>query len=179
MSEKSTGQCLCGAVRFEFDGAPAKVGFCHCKMCRRWSGGAPFTAFHAAVRLLAEDSLRWRKSSKWGERGFCGECGTPLFWRAADMPEWGVSAGALDDERNLTVGRHIYIDEKPDFYDFVDDAPRFTGAQFIAKTLAEATPRSNEELLQNTIAKIREQKGDDFADEVVRMLALLVPQAQK
>ena len=175
MSEKSTGQCLCGAVRFEFDGAPAKVGFCHCKMCRRWSGGAPFTAFHAAVRLLAEDSLRWRKSSEWGERGFCGECGTPLFWRAAGMPEWAVSAGALDDEKNLAVEKHIYIDDKPGFYDFADDAPRFTGAQFTAEVLAELAPRFGEGFLQDALAKARAQNGDVFADEVARLIA----QAQK
>ena len=144
-------------------------------MCRRWSGGAPFTAFHAAVRLLAEDSLRWRKSSEWGERGFCGECGTPLFWRAAGMPEWAVSAGALDDEKNLAVEKHIYIDDKPDFYDFADDAPRFTGAQFTAKILAELAPRFGEGFLQDALAKARAQNGDGFADEVARRIA----QAQK
>ena len=175
MSEKSTGQCLCGAVRFEFDGVPTTVGFCHCKMCRRWSGGAPFAAFPAAVRLLTEDSLRWHKSSEWAERGFCGECGTPLFWRMADMPEWGVSAGTLDNEKNLTVAKHIYIDDKPDFYDFSDDAPRFTGAQFTAEVLTALATRFGEGFLQGALAKARAKNGDGFADEVAR----LVTQAQK
>ena len=171
MSEKSTGQCLCGAVRFEFDGAPAKVSFCHCKMCRRWCGGAPFASFFAIVRLLAKDSLRWRKSSELVERGFCGECGTPLFWNARSMSGWSISAGALDDERNLAVGRHIYIDEKPDFYDFVDDAPRFTREQFIANILAEMAAHLDEKNWQSMLAKVRAQHGDRFANEVERLVA--------
>lgn len=171
MSEKTTGRCLCGAVRFEFDGAPGGIGFCHCKMCRRWSGGAPFAAFQAAPRLLAAESLRWHKSSEWGERGFCRECGTPLFWRAAGVSEWAISAGALDDEKGLAVAKHIFIDDKPDFYDFADDAPRSTGAEFTAGVLLDLSSRFGEDFLRDALAKTRAHHGDRFAGEVERLVA--------
>ena len=87
------------------------------------------------------------------------------------MPEWGVSAGALDDEKNLTVEKHIYIDDKPDFYDFVDGARE----QFMANILAEMATHLDEKSWQSMLAKARAQYGDGFADEVARLIA----QAQK
>ncbi|MGI9296667.1 MAG: GFA family protein, partial [Gammaproteobacteria bacterium] len=89
------GRCLCGAVRFTTP-APQKITLCHCGMCRRWGGGLPLAGFVAKVSLSEGDALRWWKSSEWGERGFCGECGASLFWRAPEMDGWEVSAGAMD-----------------------------------------------------------------------------------
>ena len=34
------GGCLCGAVRYEIDGAGGGVSHCHCGMCRKASGAA-------------------------------------------------------------------------------------------------------------------------------------------
>src|SRR5579864_4310789 len=38
------GECFCGAVRIEANGAPEAMGYCHCRSCRSWSGG-PVNAF--------------------------------------------------------------------------------------------------------------------------------------
>jgi len=35
-----TGSCLCGAIRYEIDNAPALTGVCHCKNCQRQAGSA-------------------------------------------------------------------------------------------------------------------------------------------
>ncbi len=135
MTEKTRGGgCLCGAIRFEVALATAEFSICHCGMCRRWGGG-PFEAAHCAgaPTFTKEDGLVWYRSSDWGERGFCGRCGTNLFWRLADNHEvMAVSVEALDDADDLTLGRHIYIDSKPARYDFADDRPRVTEAEFMA-----------------------------------------------
>ncbi len=131
-----TAGCLCGAVRFEIPVPQAKFNVCHCGMCRRWAAG-PFFAVHCPAQAnFTEDSgLTWYRSSKWGERGFCGRCGTSLFWRLANDPAamLAVSAEAFDDADDLRLDRHIYADAKPARYAFADDRPRLTEAQCLAE----------------------------------------------
>jgi len=83
-SQKVTGGCMCGAVRYEAP-APHSVIYCHCKDCRRHSG-APVVSF---VGYLKSD-VKWTgearniyKSSEKIERGFCNKCGTPLTWEGS------------------------------------------------------------------------------------------------
>jgi len=137
---KRSGGCLCGAVRFEIALAAPEFSICHCGMCRRWCGG-PFEAAHcaSAPAFANDDGLVWYRSSDWGERGFCGRCGTSLFWRLADKPDVAaVSVEALDEASDLTLSRHIYIDRKPARYDFADDRPRVTEAEFLAEWQAKS-----------------------------------------
>src|ERR1043166_3407208 len=44
MTDKYKGSCFCGAVEIEVTGAPAAMGYCHCRSCRHWSAG-PVNAF--------------------------------------------------------------------------------------------------------------------------------------
>jgi hypothetical protein len=79
MSGKSGG-CLCRAVRFVAEGVEMEHHACHCGMCRKWAGGAPF--FGAAVQsvVFSGPELVRYASSEWAERGFCRVCGTSLFY---------------------------------------------------------------------------------------------------
>ena len=45
MTKKYTGQCVCGAVKFEFDKDPEFIANCHCLDCKRASGGEMATFF--------------------------------------------------------------------------------------------------------------------------------------
>lgn len=129
------GGCLCGAVRFAVPKPLPSVSVCHCDMCRRWNS-APMLAVHpdGEVALLSSETLTWFRSSDWAERGFCSKCGTSLFWRFSEEGgETVVAAGALDDQASLKgPGQHIFVDQKPTYYEFADDAPRLTGAEAIA-----------------------------------------------
>lgn len=130
------GACLCGAVRFSGGLAPGPgVHVCHCGMCRRWGGG-PFMAVHLAggVRVDAGEALVWHASSAHGERGFCNRCGTSLFWRVPGEPaDWAVNVHALDEDHGQTIAEHIWVDDRPGFYDFADTTPRLTAADFMAR----------------------------------------------
>jgi hypothetical protein len=93
-----TGGRQCGAVRYRLDAAPTGANVCHCRMCQK-AGGAPFMAF-AGVRLA---ELVWTRgapktvvSSAIAERGFCGDCVTPLTYRGAGRDRIGVTIGSLD-----------------------------------------------------------------------------------
>lgn len=136
----ATGRCLCGGVRFNIQDAPDTVSVCHCETCRRWSGG-PLMAVDTddALAFEADGPLVWYRSSDWAERGFCRTCGTSLFYRLVEQPgHVAISAGTLDDPGALArIERHIFVDEKPGFYEFADDTPRLTGAEAMAEFTGE------------------------------------------
>lgn len=131
---KQTGRCLCGKVRFEITKPTNVVGVCHCGMCRRWNGGPTF-ALQCGAKLVfeGEDNIVRYKSSDWAERGFCGTCGTNLFYHLVASGTYSVWAGALDDQSNLKLTTQIFIDEKPAWYDFANATENMTGAETFAK----------------------------------------------
>ena len=99
------GACLCGAVRFEFDGPLPKFYRCHCSLCRRQSG----TAGNAAT-LIAAERFRWlsgrREIGSWTKASgfrsdFCRACGSPVPNPLRGQPYLWVPAGLLDGEAAL------------------------------------------------------------------------------
>jgi hypothetical protein len=141
----STGQCLCGRVSYRGMGERGAIHVCHCADCRRWTGG-PFMGVEFSDGVTIDDpaAVRWYESSTWAMRGSCAVCGTALFYRLNAAPEnLVVTAGSLADQASVApIGEHIFIDSKPAYYEFADDAPRITGAETFARFLAaqEAKP---------------------------------------
>ena len=90
-SEKRSGGCICGAVRYDVHGAPLRVGLCHCLDCRKTSGSA-FVTF--AVWPRAAFSVTGDIASHAG-RNFCPLCGSRLFCLRPDEAE--IRVGSLDD----------------------------------------------------------------------------------
>ncbi len=131
------GQCLCGAVRFRGTPKAARgISVCHCGQCRRWGGGGPFMSvrFEGGVTFEADETLAWFRSSDHGERGFCARCGSSLFWRAPGQgDDVSASAAALPEDHGLQIGAHIWVEDKPGFYEFADDRPRLTAEQATAR----------------------------------------------
>jgi len=134
MSEHTrSGQCLCGKVKFTIVDPVDEVGACHCDMCRRWSSG-PFLALGGdyTVEFESEENIVLYRSSDWAERGFCGNCGTNLFYHLISMDQTILCAGALDDQSGLTFTDQVFIDEKPEFYSFANETKNMTGAELFA-----------------------------------------------
>lgn len=127
-----TGQCLCGAVTFSAENVEQHIHACHCSMCRKWSGSPAMAAGVGSVSFNGEDSITRYDSSEWAERGFCKQCGTNLFYHFKDAGQYIMWTGAFDDPSAFTLTGEIYIDEKPQGYDFAGDHPRLTGAEFMA-----------------------------------------------
>lgn len=71
-----------------------------------------------------------------------------MFWRLqrGDVP-WVVSVGCLEGQSDIELVRHVYIDEKPGYYDFKGSQPRLTAQQFTAQVLATMP------FVQRTMAK--------------------------
>ena len=56
-----TGGCLCGAVRYRYQGEPLSVGLCQCERCQRQSGSAFLIGviFPKAAVTIDSGKLRW------------------------------------------------------------------------------------------------------------------------
>jgi hypothetical protein len=127
------GRCLCGAVAFSADVAKLEVDACHCSMCRRWSAG-PYIGlpYDGEVAFRGSENIGVYKSSEWAERAFCKVCGSSLYYHLIGTDHYSFSASTLEDERGLVLTSQIFIDEKPDYYDFANDTPKLTGAEVFA-----------------------------------------------
>jgi hypothetical protein len=130
---RHSGRCLCGAVSFAGLGAPKGVHCCHCRDCARWNGG-PLMAVEFEGGIDASGPVRWYASSDWAERGSCEVCGSALLWCLRDGSLINVAVGALDDQSLFqSIESHIFVDSKPTYYEFADDSPRLTAAQFLER----------------------------------------------
>lgn len=121
------GGCLCGDVRYEVRGPLRDVVNCHCSMCQRLHGNfGPHTkARKVNITITKDDGLRWYKTSDIAKRGFCGTCSSSLFWEPFDLDATGIIAGSLDEPTGLRTIGHIFVGEKPDFYEINDELPQF------------------------------------------------------
>ncbi len=131
----SAGRCLCGAVRYEVRGPLRGVVVCHCEECRRWHGhaGAYTAAPREAFDVTDGGALRWvdsPRSVSRARRGFCGACGSSLFWDAPGRESLYVAAGTLDTPTGLTTLRHVYLEQAADYEELLDaDAARRRDAE--------------------------------------------------
>ncbi len=116
------GSCLCGGVRYEVSGPLRNVIACHCTQCRKQTGH--FMAATAArlehFRVTKSDELKWYASSAMAERGFCGACGSTLFWQGKGRDYVAIAAGTLDGDTNLRLEGHIFCADKGDYYQISD-----------------------------------------------------------
>jgi len=132
------GHCLCGAVTVEATPAKRHVEACHCTMCRQWGGVALLSVQCGSdVRIGGEEQVVRYRSSEWAERGFCGRCGSNLFYRFLPLGTYAVSAGVFPDEALLPLSEEIFIDQKPGYYAFDAESEKLTGAEVIAKAEEE------------------------------------------
>ena len=124
-----TGQCACGAVRYEVVGEPRRVSVCHCKDCQRRTGSAFGIACYflrASVRLLSGATRTYERRSDAGRRvrlRFCERCGTTVLWEAEVVPELvGIAAGTFDDTGWLAPKLHVWARSAQGWVRFPEDA---------------------------------------------------------
>ncbi len=119
----TTGGCLCGAVTYVVNGPLRDVIACHCSQCRKSSG------HHVAATSCHRDDIdvtgkvTWYQSSDPARRGFCGICGSNLFWDGAGV-NLSIFAGTLDGSTGIKMAGHIFCADKGDYYELDDDLPK-------------------------------------------------------
>lgn len=111
-----TGQCHCGAIRYQVAGDPLNHALCHCKDCRRHAG-APvvgWTMYPADALELLSGTPKVYASSGHGRRHFCGDCGTGLLYINEEMLPGliDVQSATYDDPDAIPAQAHIQTAER-------------------------------------------------------------------
>ena len=116
---KTTGGCLCGAVRYEIEGPLPAPSACHCAQCRRHHGALGVYTLAPADRykIKGNKNLAWYQSSSGIRRGFCRVCGSKLFWERVGSGQLDVTLGTIDEPTGLKVEKDIYLADAGDYYD--------------------------------------------------------------
>jgi hypothetical protein len=130
------GKCLCGKVEVE-TADKTDLGLCHCSMCRRWSGGPMFAVHCGSDVSFTGDAPSRYQSSDWAERGFCASCGTHLFYHLLPNNDYILPAGLFQDQ-DFQLSNEIFIDEKPEYYEFSNQTTKLTGQQVFEQFAPES-----------------------------------------
>ena len=107
--QQISGGCLCGRVRFRADGAPKRVGICHCLDCRKHHGAV----FYAAA-VYDEDHVTIQGETRHFEgRHFCPVCGSSVF--AVTDAEIELHLGALDEPSQFRPSYELWTERREDW----------------------------------------------------------------
>jgi hypothetical protein len=74
------GSCLCGAVRWQFEGEPDGATACNCTACRRYGLLWAYDYEGEGIKVSGKTQSYVRGRSL--EFHFCPTCGCIAFWRA-------------------------------------------------------------------------------------------------
>lgn len=119
------GKCLCESMTYEISGVARDVVNCHCSRCRRHTGHfMAATATEVDGIEISGDTLVWYDVTDQVQYGFCGRCGSSLFWRTERRPDLiSVAAGTLTPPTGLKTAAAIYTNYASDYHSFDDRIP--------------------------------------------------------
>jgi hypothetical protein len=132
MATTINGGCMCGAIRYECSAEPVMSVNCYCRDCQRATGSAM-----APVILVPKPGLRLIKgepkyytvkadSGNEVSRGFCTNCGSPMFSLLSGMPEViAIKAASLDDPSIYKPALNVFVASAPPWAPISKDIPGF------------------------------------------------------
>jgi hypothetical protein len=125
MSNRITGGCACGAVRYESNGAAEYSFHCHCRRCQRATGGGHASAFalpHDKVELTGEIKYFEQKADSGYATlsGFCPSCGSPISSETARAPERLYLHAATLDDPSIFQPTFVVFEEAAQPWDHID-----------------------------------------------------------
>jgi len=110
--------CLCGGIKLRTQGYHRNVQNCHCIQCMKTHGHyAAYTNVEEQnVKFLKKRTLKWFKSSKRAQRGFCNKCGASLFFKVIGAKTISIAAGMFNRPVKLKTTMNIFVKGKSDYY---------------------------------------------------------------
>lgn len=113
---KISGKCACGAVTYEISaGADIAVANCHCRACRRSTGGT-----YVTWATVPRSAFQWTgakpgiyKSNPRTRRYFCRSCGAQMALLTTREPKTiDVTVAAFDHADSYAPTRNIWLSRK-------------------------------------------------------------------
>lgn len=131
-SNPTTGQCLCGVVKFHISGEFESFFLCHCSRCRKDSGSA-----HSANLFSSTAKITWVS----GEaniktfhlpgtrhmKSFCSDCGSALPISQPEVGLLAVPAGSLDTPIDILPNAHICCSSRANWDEGLASIERIDG----------------------------------------------------
>ena len=113
-----TGSCHCGEISYTFKGEILRQINCHCKNCRKSSGG-PYLAdiFVSEGNLLIKGApMEYQHLADSGNqmtKKFCGNCGAQMFSLGSGRPGTvSIRGGTIDDLEIIQPAINIFVSSK-------------------------------------------------------------------
>lgn len=134
------GSCQCGAVRFHLKAGETKANVCHCRMCQRAAGNA-----FASLLMCDDAMLTWYgtpsvfASSSIAHRGFCGRCGTPMFYRQHGGPT-EIMSGCLPPDFPFQPVRNDGIESRHAWVNRIADLPDSPTREELTRATSHQAP---------------------------------------
>ncbi|KAH7119282.1 glutathione-dependent formaldehyde-activating GFA [Dactylonectria macrodidyma] len=101
-----TGGCLCSSLRYEITFPPShdfveNTCVCQCTQCRKQTGGFFYASYSVHTKSLkwtsdTADKLKKYHATDNISRGFCGNCGSFLFWYPDGRDMISLAIGSVD-----------------------------------------------------------------------------------
>jgi hypothetical protein len=109
-----SGGCQCGGVRFHATELRNIPHVCYCRMCQKAMGSlyAPLIGVEVANLTWTRGRPSAFRSSEHVERGFCKDCGTPLFYRNLQGASYGMTIGSFDEPHLIPILFEMGIEGK-------------------------------------------------------------------
>ena len=132
MSELYTGECACGAIRYEINDEPMVMNDCQCRDCQRVSGtghGSYLTFPNKQSVIITGDTAHWRVAGDNGNvktHGFCPACGSPVYLTFSTLQDlFTVHAASLNDPSRYKPQAVTYITSGHAWDYLHPDLPKF------------------------------------------------------
>ncbi|KIN65632.1 Glutathione-dependent formaldehyde-activating enzyme-like protein [Sulfitobacter noctilucae] len=126
------GCCLCGAITVRGTMARPMVRACHCDMCRKHTSSMFMSIGLDTDSIEVAGDVQTYASSDWAERGFCGSCGSTIFYRTLHDGARNLSAGLFDNAGGAPLELEYFADRCPQGYHLAGDHRKMTTQETIA-----------------------------------------------
>ncbi|MDP1540178.1 MAG: GFA family protein [Moraxellaceae bacterium] len=124
------GSCLCGGIRYEYQGEINEISMCHCSQCRKAQGSA-FVAIcpieSALFKITAgAELLKEFRAVSYKARVFCAKCGSPIYSARDDLPQVKrLRLGTIETPFQCQNAYHIYAESKASWHEITDQLPQY------------------------------------------------------